>query len=160
MVGVGWKGETAMSEPEATAVGIEYIANVCALTVRRIRQLSGEGHITRNGDGKYPFPQAVREYCEYSREDKSKEQLQIKKLGLDCKLKTQDLHEKRSQMKADIEQDCWEEFQDMLGEYRNLLSRLQFKPDELEQLNKVLDDARTNINARAVAKLPIHEPEE
>jgi len=126
------------------------LARVLGLTERRIKQLYGEGIITKNGHGRYRFPENVHEFIEWCKkrdsEDKAELQQQYTKVRIE---KTrEDIERVRQQRLTEAEDLVWQEVMDCLAEYKSRLERLDLDADDLEELNDELDKACNAVKER------------
>jgi len=137
----------------AQFVGGDVLAGIVGLTDRRIRQLAGQGILTRAGRGHYPWPAVVEQYCNYLRSggEGSSERLKNRELELKCKRLEQVILTFEERRRDEIAGECWEEVQDFLAEYKSELVRLPFDADQLAVLNNALDKAIANVDARKAA---------
>ena len=134
----------------ASFVGQDVLAGILGITDRRIRQLAGQGVLTKAGRGHYPWPGVVEQYCNYLRGggEKDTSKLKERELELKCKRLEQTISEYDMARRDDIEADCWSEVADILAEYKSVITRMPVTDEQRDKMNDLLTEAVERVETR------------
>ena len=139
-------GEGKMLRVEPCHVAQDQLAQVLGITARRIRQLAGQGILTKAGRGHYPFPAAIAEYCEYLRHSGVKGgSLKERELQLKCEKLEQDIHKRREEIAEEERLRITGDIADGLQEIRAAYGRLKLNKKTAATLKKAFERAIEKI---------------
>ncbi len=126
------------------------LARVLGLSERRIKQLYGEGIITKSGHGRYMFPQNVHEYLEWAKKRGSEEKTELQQQYMQARIERtrEDIERIRRERMTEIEDLVWQETMDCLAEYKSELERLDLEAEDYEKLNNALTKACSAVKER------------
>jgi len=130
---------------DSTAVSQDVLSRLFGITTRRIRQLAGQGALTKTKPGHYAWPKVVADYIGFLRGggESRDATLRQRELELKCKRLEQTIAEYDHARRDDVEQECWQKVQDCLAEYKSELERIPFDQSQMDTLNEAL---RTSID--------------
>ena len=124
----------------------QQIAQLCAISPRRVRELANEGKIPRLDNGMYPAA-AIAQHCKNLREraEHAVSDTRERERELKCKVMEQKLEKNIDAMRCELIGKIADESREWFLEYRRALQEVGITDEAREKLNEALDIASVRI---------------